>query len=115
MTSNQRTFLRRLAAAVAVLFSLLAGAEPAKAEIQVPAVEKTPLRIMPLGDSITWGVGSARQSGYRAALYQRLTSAGLNVDFVGSMSRGTGPDRDNEGHKGWTIGRLAAHVDGWLA
>ncbi len=115
MTSNQRTFLRRSAAAVAVLLSLLAGAEPAKAEIQVPAVEKTPLRIMPLGDSITWGVGSVRQSGYRAALYQRLTSAGLNVDFVGSMSGGTGPDRDNEGHKGWTIGRLAAHVDGWLA
>jgi lysophospholipase L1-like esterase len=122
MTSNQRTFPRRLAAAAAVLGLLAAAPEPARAAAapveaaQMPVrAADAPLRIMPLGDSITWGVGSAKRNGYRAALYRRLTDAGLNVDFVGSMSTGTGPDPDNEGHKGWTIAQLAAGVDGWLA
>jgi lysophospholipase L1-like esterase len=74
------------------------------------------LRVMPLGDSITYGVGSTDGAGYRARLERRLTAAGLRVDFVGS--RDAGPpdmDGDNEGHSGWTISRTARRVDRWLA
>src|SRR4051794_32872398 len=55
-----------------------------------------PLRIMPLGDSITWGGGAPGHDSYRTDLYNRLATAGLDVDFVGSQHSGTGPDRDNE-------------------
>jgi lysophospholipase L1-like esterase len=74
-----------------------------------------PLRIMPLGDSITFGSGSPSRSSYRAELYRRLVGAGLSVDFVGSVRSGTGADPDNEGHPGWRIGQIAEKVDGWLA
>jgi len=75
-----------------------------------------PVRIMPLGDSITWGVGSSTTSSYRLGLWQRLvTGAGLAVDFVGSGQSGALPDTDNEGHSGWRIEQLTASVDGWLA
>ena len=74
-----------------------------------------PVRIMALGDSITFGVGSPARDGYRTALHQRLARVGQDVDFVGSQRSGTGPDRDNEGHPGWTIAQLAARVDGWTA
>lgn len=70
---------------------------------------------MPLGDSITYGVGSADGAGYRSRLERRLTAAGLSVDFVGSQVAGPpGLDGDNEGHSGWTISRLARRVDRWL-
>jgi lysophospholipase L1-like esterase len=72
------------------------------------------IRIMPLGDSITWGVGAPGHDSYRTDLYRRLTKAGLNVDFVGSQHSGTGPDRDNEGHPGWTITQISANIDRWL-
>ncbi|MBL7259424.1 SGNH/GDSL hydrolase family protein [Paractinoplanes lichenicola] len=85
------------------------------------------LRVMPLGDSITWGSGSADSregtrtgapttSGYRIGLRNRLEAAGLNVDFVGSRRGGPeGADRDNEGHPGRRIDQIAAGVDDWLA
>lgn len=128
---SNRTFLRRLAAAASVpvaMLGLLAApaaagpvaaaplhAAPLHAASLPAADEYAPLRIMPLGDSITFGVGAQHLDGYRPALFRRLTSAGLDVDFVGSMRSGSGPDADNEGHKGWTIEQLADHVDDWLA
>ncbi|MDP9817301.1 SGNH/GDSL hydrolase family protein [Spirilliplanes yamanashiensis] len=70
---------------------------------------------MPLGASITNGVGSSTGNGYRAELLRRLTQAGVAVDFVGSQQSGDLPDRDNEGHSGWRIDQVAAQLDGWLA
>jgi lysophospholipase L1-like esterase len=71
---------------------------------------------MPLGDSITWGEGSASTSSYRAPLYSRLVgAAGYAVDFVGSQRSGSLPDTDNEGHSGWRIDQIAASANGWLA
>src|SRR6185503_15255025 len=40
------------------------------------------LRVLPLGDSITFGAGAG--GGYRAPLYQLLTNAGYSVDFIGT-------------------------------
>src|SRR5690349_14319971 len=80
------------------------------------AVASRPIKIMPLGDSITWGVGSSTTSSYRAALWTRLVNqAGYAVDFVGSQQSGSLPDTDNEGHSGWRIDQIAADVNGWLA
>jgi lysophospholipase L1-like esterase len=80
------------------------------------AVGSQPERIMPLGDSITYGAGSDSTSGYRAALWDRLVEqAGYNIDFVGSQQSGALPDRDNEGHPGWRIDQIAADIDGWMS
>jgi lysophospholipase L1-like esterase len=89
---------------------------PALARPAGAAVAARPIRIMPLGDSITYGVGSPSSSSYRAALWNRLAvQAGYAVDFVGSQRSGALPDQDNEGHSGWRIDEIAANIDGWLA
>ncbi|BCJ49673.1 hypothetical protein Asp14428_11480 [Actinoplanes sp. NBRC 14428] len=106
-----RTLSRLLAAALAAAATLLV---PATAH--AAPVTGRPVRIMPLGDSITWGEGSSTTSSYRADLWQRLTGgAGLAVDYVGSARSGSLPDTDNEGHSGWRIDQIIASVDGWLA
>ena len=63
------------------------------------------IKIMPLGDSITWGTNpdELNSPGYRRRLDSLLTNAGYNFDFVGSLIGGEPNDfdRDNEGHPGW--------------
>ena len=82
-------------------------------------------RIMPLGDSITWddrieAGGDNRDDGdriaYRYNLWQLLTDAGYDVDFVGSQYTGFDifPDAENEGHPGWTDNDIAASVYDFL-
>ncbi|GAA2388230.1 GDSL-type esterase/lipase family protein [Dactylosporangium salmoneum] len=104
--------MRRLLAVLALLLPILAlPSAPAGA-----AVATRPIKIMPLGDSITYGVGSSSSSSYRAALWNRLAvQAGYAIDFVGSQQSGALPDTDNEGHSGWRIDQIAANIDGWLA
>jgi lysophospholipase L1-like esterase len=75
----------------------------------------TSIKIMPLGDSITYGQGSSTGGGYRLQLWNDLRARGFPVDFVGSLQ--TGPasfDRDNEGHPGWRINQIAAEIVNWL-
>jgi len=60
------------------------------------------LRLLPLGDSITFGLESSDGNGYRSTLHNFL-SAGNTVDFIGSLKSGTMADNDNEGHSGATI------------
>jgi lysophospholipase L1-like esterase len=70
----------------------------------------TPCRIMPLGDSITFGIGSSDPpAGYRAPLFHLARAAGTPVTFVGSRASGP-PTVDgvpfpagNEGYPGYTI------------
>jgi len=74
-----------------------------------------PLRIMPLGDSITYGASTA--GGYRLPLYVSLTNAGYNVDYVGTRNDNGAaglPDSDHEGLSGWTIGQLDSNIIDWL-
>ncbi len=85
------------------------------ASTPTPAASSAPLRIMALGDSITFGAGSATSGSYRVGLRRKLVDAGLAVDFVGSRTSGTGPDTEHEGHNGWTIDRIAAAAPAWLA
>ncbi|MFC7385214.1 FG-GAP-like repeat-containing protein [Sphaerisporangium rhizosphaerae] len=69
------------------------------------------LRIMPMGDSITRGVGGSPGGvGYRLGLLQRLQKDGHGVDYVGSLDDGAGSisDTDHEGHHGWRIDQVDA-------
>ncbi|MFD5391784.1 SGNH/GDSL hydrolase family protein [Streptomyces sp. NPDC127074] len=70
---------------------------------------------MPLGDSITDG-HNAYPGGYRVALRQRLAADGHAVDFVGSLANGPAElgSRHHEGHSGWRIDQLDAHIYAWL-
>jgi lysophospholipase L1-like esterase len=69
----------------------------------------TACRIMPLGDSITFGHESSTGGGYRVPLFQSALSANRNITFVGSqisgpaMVGGTPFPQNNEGHSGYTI------------
>ncbi len=72
------------------------------------------VRVMPLGDSITFGTGDP--GGYRIGLWQRFVANGYRVDFVGSQSNGPASlgDHDHEGHPGWRIDQIDANITGWL-
>jgi hypothetical protein len=69
-----------------------------------------PIRIMPLGDSITLGSNASvtdnnYRVGYRQKLYLDLVNGGYNIAFVGSLSSGMlaqpAFDIHHEGHGGW--------------
>ena len=77
-------------------------------------VQAAVTRIMPLGDSITFGVGDESNGGYRGYLYQRLTSCGYAVDFVGSQTSGSIPDPNHEGYPGWKAHEIRDNVYSWL-
>ncbi len=74
-----------------------------------------PTRIMPLGNSITSGVGSTGNAlSYRKDLWNML-SASFSVDFVGTLQDGDGTfDEDHEGHPGWKASEVRQSVAGWL-
>ena len=99
------------------LFFCLALVSPNLPSPQISPVSanSTGIRIMPLGDSITYGEGSSTLGGYRLQLWKDLRARRFPIDFVGSVQ--TGPasfDRDNEGHPGWKINQIAAKVVNWL-
>jgi len=82
---------------------------------------KPKIRIMPVGDSITEGIGNGTFGGYRLPLWQYLQADGYNVDFIGTSTangaNGLG-DSDHEGHSGWRItdgnGGIYEHIRGWM-
>jgi lysophospholipase L1-like esterase len=69
----------------------------------------TPCKILPFGDSITRGVKSSDDGGYRSALYKLILAAKQKATFVGSAANGPTQvsgqpfPRNHEGHAGWTI------------
>lgn len=81
--------------------------------------QPTPVRIMPLGDSITHGTPVA--GGYRLPLYHMLTNASYIVDYVGTSTANPSPDLpeiNHEGHGGWRISDpslgLYENIFGWF-
>ncbi|OPX95323.1 MAG: Xanthan lyase precursor [Syntrophorhabdus sp. PtaB.Bin027] len=73
-------------------------------------------RVLPLGDSITLGVGSSDLSSYRKSLASMLDiNTNYSFDFVGSLNAGPETfDNDHEGHGGWTASQLAVNIFSWL-
>ncbi len=73
---------------------------------------KKRLAVMPLGDSITLGVGSDARTGYRPTLAQMLAQDSPDVQFVGSMQDADGTR--HEGHSGWRIDQISANIERWM-
>ncbi|WP_433056603.1 cellulose binding domain-containing protein [Dactylosporangium sp. CS-033363] len=102
-----------------VLIAALVAAVAVVAVQPAGSAAAAPLRIMPLGDSITAGPGC-----WRAKLWHRLQLAGYtNIDFVGGVSDGGGCnpgysyDFDHEGHGGFSATGIADNnqLPPWLA
>ena len=85
-----------------------------------------PIRIMPLGDSLTRGLNGVGNvpGGYRTLLYNELTTDSgwfqtNGVDFVGTANDNPDPanlpDPDHEGHGGQRIDQAQAGILSWLA
>jgi len=81
------------------------------------------VRIMPLGDSITYGNNALNPPdttssiSYRKYLWDTLNNTNYSVDFVGSREGGTdfpAFDPDNEGHPGDTAAGIAVDVYQYL-
>ncbi|SHK58927.1 GDSL-type esterase/lipase family protein [Actinacidiphila paucisporea] len=95
----------------------LGGARAASAAPPAAApAAAAPVRIMPLGDSITGSPGC-----WRALLWNQLQNAGYtNIDFVGTLpAQGCAVpyDGDNEGHGGILATNIAAQnqLPAWLS
>jgi len=103
--ASRRRVTAWLVTLVLAATSLVGLAAPAEAA----AVFVRPTRIMPLGDSITWGVGGDGRAGYRPPLVQSQVAGRYSSDMVGSW--GGGPptlyDRDHAGYGGFRIDELA--------
>eukprot|EP00754_Rhynchopus_humris_P050318 Rhum_TRINITY_DN8899_c0_g1::Rhum_TRINITY_DN8899_c0_g1_i1::g.30027::m.30027 len=130
------------AAAVPLLFAILAslslpcsgggvaGSSPAAAAAADSATPLATVSVMPLGDSITQGLGVNRKraprngtDSYRRPLWHRLRGAapGVRVEFVGSTRyshKGEHPHGDfplrHEGHWGWTLHMVLGLLPAWL-
>jgi lysophospholipase L1-like esterase len=106
---------KKRARAVRHVLALAGSAGLALTPVSALAAPPT-LRVMPLGDSITWGVGSPTASSYRRPLADLLSGQSrYAVAFVGSQASGSLPDLANEGHSGYTIDQIRAGIDDWMA
>ena len=116
-----------------VLFPLtLVAVAAGHASMIMPPSRNVKLRLLPLGDSITFGCGdqcekdkdcmkngaklapcSSCSGGYRTQLWHAVQD---NYEFVGTQSNGP-PDigRNHEGHPGWTITQIHGILGNWSA
>ncbi|RDW68818.1 putative esterase [Aspergillus mulundensis] len=88
--------------------SVSARAVPHEHDLQLRQSPTVPLRILPLGASITWGMGSTTGNGYRGPLRSQLRFSGWEVNMVGSKSNGEMEDNDVEAHSGDLISEVHA-------
>ena len=82
-----------------------------------------PVKIMPVGNSITAGEHyhyppGPERTGYRKDLYEMLINSGYSVDFMGSQKHGERSECDtnwydwnNEAYPGWKIPDIAGKVN----
>jgi lysophospholipase L1-like esterase len=83
-------------------FTLSAHAET----LPTPELSGKVIHIMPMGDSLTWGLGVA--GGYRELLEKKLSDAGVRFEFVGKVNNTekgetTLQDKRCEGYSGFVI------------
>lgn len=75
-----------------------------------------PCKILPLGDSITYGMASGDNGGYRVPLFKKVIAANQKITFTGTVMAGPSTvsgvtfPKNNEGHSGWTIDQIAGLV-----
>ncbi len=89
--------------------------EPTAFDPIAPMPSGKTLRIMPLGASITQGVGS-KKAGYRSVLHRLLNEAKVPHVFVGSSKDQPGDlpadQQQHEGHPGWVISTIPGQQSG---
>ncbi|KAL2828335.1 hypothetical protein BJY01DRAFT_255398 [Aspergillus pseudoustus] len=112
-TPRQRQRQRQSVWAMLTAFILLAMmgvqlAHAADLQPRAPIANGVELRVLALGDSITYGAGDANYNGYRGPLYARLTARGNTVDMVGRQRSGTFADTAHEGYRGFFISEIGA-------
>jgi len=125
-STGWRWMRSRAAVWSALAVSLLTAGALSAGATATTAASSTPLppidtsqhfRVMPLGDSITVGVGSSTGDGYRTPLAQYMVPVEqlYTAQWVGSQTSGSQSDPYNEGHSGWTIADLTTGIDAWMA
>jgi len=92
-------------------------------EIIIASPVNAEIKIMPLGDSITYGSSSGEPDSdymvsYRKILWDVLTTNSYEVDFVGSLNSGSavfGDSNlaDHEGHPGWRDDQIVSGLPGY--
>lgn len=87
----------------------------ASSDIGINNGSSSVLQILPLGDSITFGVGSADLNSYRESLQLRLADDGIDVEFVGSVRSGSILNNACEARPGATIDQISGLADQFLA
>ncbi|MEU9720324.1 GDSL-type esterase/lipase family protein [Streptomyces sp. NPDC047976] len=109
--------MHRLAILTSATALMVAATAPVLGAAAASAAPTAPVvRVMPLGDSITYGQGSSNESGYRSQLDGLAAKQSrYALDFVGSLEHGPMPDSAHEGHAGYTIERVRAGANRWLA
>lgn len=92
------------------------GSDDSAASYQ--ACRSSPCKLLPLGDSITFGVNDEGNGGYRGPLFADVVAAGQKITFTGSLTNGPTtvsgqpfPQR-NEGHSGWGISEVTPFSGG---
>ncbi|RYO88668.1 hypothetical protein DL766_005925 [Monosporascus sp. MC13-8B] len=70
-----------------------------------------PLRISPLGASVTWGTGSTDGNGHRGPLCASLVGAGYTVNMVGFTLNGAMKDNENDGYPGLVVHEIHRKSD----
>lgn len=103
----------RFAAALVGLSALGIFSQPVAASVTPHHGSHAPLRVMPLGDSITKDNGAGVVGAYRTRLWELSQRDKLPIDFVGSLSDGPEdlPDKDHEGHGSHSIDDLDKRVE----
>jgi lysophospholipase L1-like esterase len=80
-----------------------------------PCPSGSACKVLPLGDSITFGVNDEGNAGYRGPLFASAVAAGKKLTFTGSLSNGPSTvagqsfPKNNEGHSGWGISRVTPY------
>ena len=75
----------------------------------------SPCKVLPFGDSITFGVNDEGNGGYRGPLFASAVAAGQKLTFTGSLSNGPTSvsgqmfPQKNEGHSGWGISEVTPY------
>lgn len=86
-----------------------ATAQSGDASPEAKRASNVPLRIMPLGASVTFGVGSTTGDSYRKDLRDTLVTAGTQVNMVGTQRNGKDfANNQCEAYSGFVIEQLAA-------
>ncbi|CAI6328793.1 unnamed protein product [Periconia digitata] len=70
-----------------------------------------PLRVLPLGASITYGTASSDGNGYRKALRDQLRFSGWEVNMVGNQQGGRMTDNDNSGYPGFRVDEILTKAE----